>query len=101
MSTDHSDQGGSDEGLAARLEAEQTANAELAEELYLARDKIAHLEVGMITARRIGAAVGVLMATRRLTADQAFDMLRITSQNRHRELRDVADDVLLTGTLPD
>ena len=63
------------------------------------RGKIAHLEVALVTCRRIGAATGVLMASRKITDVEAFEMLRIASQRENRKLRDVADDVLLTGAL--
>jgi hypothetical protein len=59
-----------------------------------------HLEQALTSSRRIGAAMGVLMASLRLTEDQAFDALRTVSQHSHRKLRDVAEDVLLTGELP-
>lgn len=60
-----------------------------------------HLEQALASSRRIGAAMGVLMASLRLTEDQAFDALRTVSQHSHRKLRDVAEEVLLTGQLPD
>jgi AmiR/NasT family two-component response regulator len=63
------------------------------------RDKIANLEVALITARRIGAAIGVLMTRMHLTDEQAFTVLRDASQSMHRKLRDVAEDVLLTRTI--
>lgn len=39
------------------------------------------------------------MATHKVTREQAFDMLRIASQNSHRKLRDIAVEVADTGTL--
>jgi len=59
-----------------------------------------HLERALASSRRIGAAIGVLMSRLRLTEEQAFDALRKVSQHSHRKLREVADDVLLTGELP-
>jgi len=59
-----------------------------------------HLERALASSRQIGAAMGILMATRRLTEQQAFDELRTASQHSHRKLRDVAEEVLLTGALP-
>ncbi len=49
--------------------------------------------------RRIGMAIGILMALHRVTDEQAFDMLRAASQNNHVKLRKVAEDVIATGTL--
>jgi AmiR/NasT family two-component response regulator len=39
------------------------------------------------------------MAMNKITKDQAFDALRVASQHSHRKLRDVAQDVIDTGTL--
>ena len=64
------------------------------------RHRADHLEKALESGRRIGAAMGILMATRRLTEPQAFDALRVASQHSQRKLRDVAEDVLLTGELP-
>lgn len=60
-----------------------------------------HLEVALKSSRQIGAAIGILMSIHKVTDDQAFDLLRMTSQNTHRKLREVAEDVLLTGALPE
>lgn len=65
----------------------------------LDRAEIANLEEALATSRRIGAAMGILMATYRVTEQAAFVMLRSVSQNTHRKLRDIADDVLYAGTL--
>jgi hypothetical protein len=51
------------------------------------------------TNRRIGVAIGILMATFKVSQEQAFDLLRVASQSSHRRLADVADDVVTTGTL--
>jgi ANTAR domain/GAF domain len=49
--------------------------------------------------RDIGAALGVLMARLLVTREQAFDLMRIASQRTNRKLRDIAEEVLETGTL--
>ena len=49
----------------------------------------------------IGQAKGVLMAQRRIGSDEAFALLRETSQRRNVKLRDIAEQVTRTGTLPD
>jgi hypothetical protein len=64
------------------------------------RHRADHLNRALISGRRIGAAIGILMASRRLTEQQAFEALRAASQRGNRKLRDVAEDVLLTGELP-
>ena len=49
--------------------------------------------------REIGAAMGILMARHQLTSDQAFDLLRRTSQRAHRKVVAIAADVIETGEL--
>jgi hypothetical protein len=68
--------------------------------LYNAQDTATNLESALGSSRRIGAAIGVLMAHHKVTEDVAFDMLRTSSQHLHRKLRDIAADVVETGTLP-
>lgn len=57
------------------------------------------LERALASNRKIGMAIGILMATDKVTDEQAFDLLRIASQNTNRKLRDVAADVIECGTL--
>jgi AmiR/NasT family two-component response regulator len=49
-----------------------------------------HLSQGMVTRQVIGQAVGLLMAQRRCTADEAFELLKSASQRSNEKLRDVA-----------
>lgn len=64
------------------------------------RDKVTHLHTALESNRLIGSAIGILMGGRRITAEQAFDLMRTASQTGHRKLRDVAEDVLYAGDLP-
>jgi signal transduction histidine kinase/DNA-binding response OmpR family regulator len=68
--------------------------------LNKAEDKAANLERALTSNRQIGAAMGILMARLRLTDQQAFDLLRSESQHRHRKLRDIAEEVMMTGEVP-
>jgi ANTAR domain/GAF domain len=63
------------------------------------RDRATQLQTALVNSREIGMAMGVLMATHKLTRDQAFDLLRVASQNANRKLADIATDVVDTGTL--
>jgi len=78
-----------------------TAVDGLEEQLAESLTKIENLEIALKSARRIGAAIGIVMANRKLTEDQAFDVLVRVSQDTHRKLRDLADEVVLTGIIPD
>jgi hypothetical protein len=63
------------------------------------RERVEHLRAAMKSRETISAAVGILMARSRLTYDQAFQRLVAESQQSHRKLRDVAEDVMFTGAL--
>ena len=58
-----------------------------------------HLARALESNREIGVAMGVLMSQHKITREQAFDLLRITSQHTHRKLSQIARDVADTGTL--
>lgn len=73
--------------------------AQLEADGVLDQAKIANMEAALATCRRIGIALGIIMAGQKITEQQAFDLLRVASQHTHRKLREVADDVVLTGTL--
>ncbi|SDR87695.1 ANTAR domain-containing protein [Actinopolymorpha singaporensis] len=64
------------------------------------RYRIHHLRQALASNREIGIAIGMLMARRRVTREQAFDLLRIASQHTNRKLRDIATQVVDTGMLP-
>ena len=63
------------------------------------REKIDNLNKALASNRDIGVAMGVLMTQHKITREQAFNLLRVASQHRHRKLADIAGDVADTGTL--
>jgi GAF domain-containing protein len=91
---------------AAFSELELTALDDLATHCAIAlasaaeREQNQHLRAAVQSNRDIGVAIGILMATKRVTQQQAFDALRIASQHTHRKLHQVALDVVETGELP-
>jgi len=91
---------------AAFAQLEMTALDDLATHCAIAlaavaeREQNQHLRAALETNRDIGVAIGILMATKLVTKQQAFDVLRITSQHAHRKLHLVALDVIETGELP-
>jgi signal transduction histidine kinase/DNA-binding response OmpR family regulator len=62
-----------------------------------AEQKADHLQTALATSRTIGVAVGVLMASHRVTSDQAFELLRLESNKTNRKLRAVAQEVVLNA----
>lgn len=65
-----------------------------------ASTKAENLLQGLESNREIGVAVGVLMARHHLTRQQAFDVLRVASQNTNRKLVEIATQVGDTGMSP-
>lgn len=60
-----------------------------------------NLHVALATREVIGQAQGILMERERITADQAFDVLRRASQHLNVKLREVAQTLIETGERPD
>jgi AmiR/NasT family two-component response regulator len=50
--------------------------------------------------RDIGVAMGVLMSSRQVSRDEAFDLLREASMRTNRKLHLLVLDVIKTGVLP-
>ncbi len=89
-------------GLLNRLDNDPPTLAlidQLTEELTRARKVAADLSIALDSNRAIGAATGILMARHQVTQPQAFDLLRVASQNRHVKLREIAREVVETGAL--
>jgi hypothetical protein len=85
---------------AVRVTADLAGQATIALAYLAERQTRLQLDAALTTNRRIGAALGILMARHRLTHEQAFLSLRQTSQNTNRKLRDLAADILETGDSP-
>ncbi|MGK5111373.1 MULTISPECIES: ANTAR domain-containing protein [unclassified Geodermatophilus] len=82
------------------------AGGDLAEQLADARSDLAAataraegLQRALVSNRRIGMAMGILMERYRLTEEQAFDRLRDLSQRSNIKLREVAEQLVNTGDI--
>ena len=64
------------------------------------RDVVDQLNHALESRDVIGQAKGILMATERISADEAFDRLRRRSQRSNVKLRDVAKQVVDDATSP-
>ena len=73
----------------------------LAERLQAAELQVMNLRKAQRSNRRIGMAIGILMARHGLTEEQAFTALRHVSSHRNIRLRDLAEEVVYTGVLRD
>jgi AmiR/NasT family two-component response regulator len=81
-------------------DAGRPVEGNLESELAAARERIANLEIALGSSRRIAAAVGVVMTLQKVTYEAAFDLLATASQRDNLKQRDLAEEVLLTGALP-
>lgn len=63
--------------------------------------RAANLHAALATREMIGQAQGILMERERVTAEQAFDILRRASQHLNVKLREVAQNLVDTGEQPD
>jgi len=75
--------------------AMEVAHAQAAERL-----RFDDLQVALGSREVIGQAQGILMERERITAQQAFDLLRRASQHLNVKLRDVAQELVDTGAVP-
>jgi GAF domain-containing protein len=62
-----------------------------------AQRKEANLKIALSSRDVIGQAKGILMERFRLDADHAFQLLVAISQRSHRKLREIAEELCLTG----
>ena len=73
---------------------------ESAERSAAGEEKADNLLEALRSRELIGQAQGILMERERITADQAFDVLRRASQHMNIKLRDVAETLVETGESP-
>lgn len=97
---------GSDDNHAienVQMRSQATIDHEIIRDLQaeglIAQEAIANLQIALKSARVIGAAIGIIMASMKLTEEDAFAALRSASQHTNVKLRDVAADVVLTGAI--
>ena len=84
-------------------EAPQDGDAafRLRQELNVAHTRADNLEKALDSNRYIGMAIGILMAREGLTQDGAWERLVTISQASQRKVREVADEIVYTGQIPD
>jgi GAF domain-containing protein len=84
--------------LLAALASLAFATAQIHEE---AERREENLHAALASREIIGQAQGILMERERVSADQAFDILRRASQHLNQKLREVAQTLVDTGEPPD
>lgn len=83
--------------LEAHVDLDRLMILELQAEGLLSKEHVEHLQEALRTSRRIGAALGIIMTDRLVSEADAFEILRTASNNNNCKVRDLADDLVLTG----
>jgi GAF domain-containing protein len=82
--------GPQEQATAARFADEASRALNLAVRLAVRAEMSENLQHALASRAVIDQALGIIMGQNRCSADEAFDILRTTSQNRNVKLRDVA-----------
>ena len=90
-----------DRAALVRLAAYAGAALTNMDALQDARDRADNLQKAMVFRSVIEQAKGILMERHRLTVDQAFRRLADASMHINRKVRDIAEELVLTGVLPE
>lgn len=80
--------------IEARADINREMIAELQAEGVLSQEHAVHMQEALVSSRTIGAAIGILMASRQVPQDQAFSMLKEASQRSNRKIRDLAGELV-------
>jgi DNA-binding response OmpR family regulator len=86
--------------LLARVRANHELQQQREKAVVTAQGREQQIRGALDTNRAIGTAVGIVMASYQLTAQQGFQLLVAASQNTNSKLRDIAARVVDTGALP-
>ena len=99
------EEAGAQRSAAARIRAQRRSGPSAPDvpatlrRLHAAEVQVVNLRKAQVTNRRIGMAIGILMAQHRFTEGKAFDALRIASSHRNLKLYNIAEEVIYTGRL--
>jgi hypothetical protein len=64
------------------------------------RERADNLEIALGSARSIGMAMGIIMASCQIGEAQSFKVLQHLSQTTHRKVREIAEEIVDKGNLP-
>jgi chromosome segregation ATPase len=80
--------------IEAQVDVDRAMIAELQADGVLSQEHAEHLEQALRTSRTIGAAIGMIVASRQVSPDEAFEILKQASQHSNRKLRDIAAELV-------
>lgn len=82
------------DAMEARSEVDRQLIAELQADGVLSREHVAHLEAALVSSRTIGAAIGILMASRHIGEEEALSVLKGASQRTNTKVRELAQTIV-------
>ena len=85
--------------MQARADLDRELIVELQADGVVSREHAQQMEEALRTSRTIGAAIGVIMASRAVSQDEAFAILKHASSSSNRKLRDLAAEIVEIGRL--
>lgn len=85
------------DALEARFDVDRAVIAQLQADGLLSEEHAAHLEHALRSSRKIGAAIGIVMADRKVDEAEAFTILSKASQDSNRKLAVLAHEVVDKG----
>lgn len=71
--------------------------AELQRDGVLSQEHAAQMQEALKSSREIGAAIGLIMASRQVSEPDAFEILRMASQDSNRKVRDLAAELVASS----
>jgi hypothetical protein len=80
--------------MEARSAMDREMLAELQAEELVGREHVAQLETALITSRTIGAALGILMASRHISQEEALAVLKGASQRTNTKMHSLAETIV-------
>jgi chromosome segregation ATPase len=87
------------EALEGHVDVDRAMIAELQAEGLLSTKQARELKEALSSSRKIGAAIGIVMAGQKVAEEMAFETLRKASQDSNTKLRVLAEEVVRTGDL--
>lgn len=82
------------DGIEERSALDREMIAELQAEGVLKQEHVAELQAALVSSRTIGAAIGILMANRKVGQEDALAILKETSQRTNTKLRALAETLV-------
>lgn len=80
--------------LEAQAVADRDMIADLQRDGALSQEHALQMEQALKSSRTIGAAIGMIMASRQMSEHEAFDVLRKASEGSNRKLRELAAELV-------